>query len=330
MRPESYLQERDPSTQCEEFRQSILEPVDEISGERVKRTAGVFSVVNVSGEPIEIHFATCTHEDEPGSRAASEAEVSFLRNHLVQQDTQVEILLAEQGSPKTTQNHIQTIINQITESNPELAGEIQERMAQKEKKITDSGYSSEIHMIPEELEQQGCQSVNLDLTLNPSAYKYVLDDRGLETLVLNACCELGDYVVHWKESLPDLVVEVFKKCPGLSEVDLEKVKVIAEGHLNPLEEIYDLYESEENYGMDNQYREKFMAAQIRALPAGTYKLLCHTGHLVGIVDNLKSNISQIETQATEVALHTLAKQKEALSRRKDREAKKLSSLSKQI
>lgn len=306
---EFFIKEHDPSIQYEAFRQSILEPVDGVSGERIKRVEGAFSIVNDSGESVEIHFATCTHEDEPNSRAASAAELDFLRKHLLQEQPSCEILLVEQGAPRVTENHIQTIIDEISLVNPSLAQQIKQRADKKEKRRNLTFYSSEIKILPEEFKQLNKSSLNIDLTLNPLSYQYIYEDRGLEDVVFYACCDLSDYVDDWKNYTPELIVEVLKRCLAINQDDLMRVKDLAENYLKPIDDLYDLYISERNYDTDNAYRDAFMAKQIQNLPHGAYKLLCHTGHLMGIVENNKTRLSQIDLHSTELAVHTLERMK---------------------
>jgi hypothetical protein len=306
---ESFVNERDPSIQYEVFKQSILEPVDGISGERIKRVGGAFSIVNDSGELVEIHFATCTHEDEPDSKAASVAELDFLRRHLLQEHSPSEILLVEQGSPGVTENHTQTIIDEIALADSPLAQQIAQQTDKKSKRRNLTSYSSEIKILPEEFKKIDKRSLNIDLTLNPLSYQYIYEDKGLEDVVFYACCDLSNYVVDWKKYTPELVVEMLKRCLDLSVDDLRRVKDLAKDYLEPLDDLYDLYISKRNHDTDNAYRDVFMAKQIKNLPQGTYKLLCHTSHLMGIIENSKTMLSQIDLHSIELAVHTLERQK---------------------
>lgn len=306
---ESFIKEHNPSIQYEVFKQSILQPVDGVSGERIKRVGGTFSIVNDSGGHVEIHFATCTHEDEPDSKAASVAELDFLRRHLLQEQSSCKILLVEQGSPRVTENHIQTIIDEIALADSSLAQQIEQQTDKKDKRRDLTSYSSEIKILPEELKQLDKRSLNIDLTLNPLSYRYIYEDKGLEDVVFYACCDLSDYVVDWKNYTPELVVEVLKRCLGVSEDDLRRAKDLAKNYLEPLDDLYDLYISKRNYDTDNAYRDMFMAKQIQNLPQGAYKLLCHTCHLMGIVENSKTRLSQIDLHSTELAVHALERVK---------------------
>jgi hypothetical protein len=316
MPSEKFKIERNPDADYELFRQSILEQIGDVSGERFRRASGEFSLASQMGETLKIHFATCTHEQEPSTKSASEAELHFLRSHLLQSHTPADLLLVEQGSAATTKNHIQSIIDEIALSNPSLGQEIRNRENQKQKRRTEISYSSEIKLIPEEFQQADGQSLNIDLTLNPFAYRYIYEEKGLEEVVFYACCELSDYVLDWKNATPELVIEVLKRSIGLDEKTLERAREFARGYLEPLEDLFRLYASDKNLHMNNAYRDLFMARQIQALPSGSYKLLCHTAHLVGILGNLKPVLQHVTLDSTEVATHTLEKQKQFMARKK--------------
>lgn len=313
---EKFQIEQGVGASYELFQQSILEPVGDISGERFRRVSGEFSLTNQSGEALEISFATCTHEQEPNTKSVSEAELKFLRTQLLEGNTDVDMLLVEQGSPVSTMNHIQPLIDEIELSNSSLGRGIKDREDQKQIRRVQTSYSSEIKLIPEEFHQAGLRSLNIDLTLNPLAYKYIYEENGLKEMVFYACCELSDYVVDWKKDTPELIVEVLKKSVELSEEDLDHAREIARGYLESLDDLYNLYASDGNLHVDNAYRDLFMAKQIQTLPSGSYKLLCHTAHLVGILENLKAELQHVTLDGTEVAVHTLERQKQSRARRK--------------
>lgn len=296
-------QEHERIPRYQEFLKSILEPVESISGENIRRTAGTFSLRNPSGELIEIDFATSTHENEPDSQLASELELNFIRRHLVKEHSDIGTLIVEQGSPLVTQSHISTVVREIAERNTGLSEEINKRQAQKTERKKRRPRSSEIRMLPEELAQSGVVSVNIDLSCNPESLGYVLEHEGIEQATFYACRMLSDYVADWKQATPALVAEVFITTTGVSPEVIARIQEIAKKYIDSADEQSDLFQ--EHIIETNDYRDAFMARQIITMAKGRYKLLCHTGHLVGILKHLEDKLVDVALSDNEVAMHKL-------------------------
>lgn len=296
-------QERERMPRYREFLKSILEPVESISGENIRRTAGTFSLRNLAGKLIEIDFATSTHESEPGSQQASELELNFLRRHLIKESTDIGTLLVEQGSPIVTQDHISTVIQEIAKQNTGMSEEINKRRAQKSERQKRRPSSSEIRILPEELAQFKIVSINIDLSCNPVSFGYILENEGLEQAAFYASRELSNYVADWKQATPTLVAEVFRMTTSASPKVIARIQEIAKTYLDSADEQSDLFQKP--IIETNDYREAFMARKILTMAGGRYKLLCHTGHLVGIVKHLEDKLIGVALSDNEVATHKL-------------------------
>lgn len=298
----------------EAFRREIIEPIDSVEGESVRRGRGQIRLMNEQGESVQLLFATSVHEKNPGTAEASTPELEFLRGSLIERRDAFSTLFVEQGSPLVTENNIERVLTEIGSQNPLLGQAMAEKKRQVELRRAESPYTSEIKILPEQLSTLGKRSINFDLILHPEAYDYILNNRGLQEAVHHACRRLSGETVHWQRVTPGLAVELLKRVLA-APFDVAEVQQIASEYVLSVAHPSEFWDANPVTESD-AYRETFMARRITKMPKGSYGLLCHTGHLVQVVQLLVNNISSIELQGTEIAQHKLEHYKKRLQDKK--------------
>lgn len=287
----------------EQFRKELTSPIDGIEGENVRRACGRINLANEQGEPVQITFATSVHEKNPGTSQASVLELGFLRHSLVEGRGGFSKLLVEQGSPVVTEHNTKRVLAEVGLQNQLLGQAMVEKSRQLELRRASRPYTSEIKIIPEELSTLGVGSVNFDLASNPNAYDYILHDQGIQEVVQYACRCLCTETIDWQALTPDLVVELLRKVVT-APLDEEVVRKIATEYVSTVDRPSEFWDASPITESDS-YREAYMAREIQNTSKGNYGLLCHTGHLVQVVQLLTNKLSKIELQDVEIAQYQL-------------------------